>query len=62
MVPLANMNDEQLASVLTFVRRSFGNSAPFVEPADIARVRSETLNRTQPWTDAELAAATGEAN
>jgi len=56
MVPLANLDDERLAGVLTFVRRSYGNDAPAVEPRDIARVRSETLNRLTPWTDRELAA------
>ena len=62
MVPLANLGDEKLAGVLTFVRRSFGNNASAVTPADVARVRSQTVNRATPWTDAELATATGEAN
>jgi mono/diheme cytochrome c family protein len=61
MVPLPNLDDEKLAGVLTFVRRSFGNNAPAVDPADIARVRSETAARVTPWTDAELAAVSGEA-
>lgn len=60
MATLANLDDERLAGVLTFVRRSFGNEAPAVEPRDVARVRSETLSRTTPWTDAELTAALGE--
>ena len=62
MVPLANMNDEQLAGVITFVRRSFGNTASAVEPADVARVRREVGDRATPWTDAELAKAAGEVN
>jgi hypothetical protein len=62
MVPLANLGDEKLAGVLTFVRRSFGNNASAVTPADVARVRSQTVNRTTPWTDAELATVTGESN
>lgn len=62
MVPLANMSDEQLAGVITFVRRSFGNNASAVEPADIARVRAQTGDRSNPWTDADLAKAVGEAN
>jgi mono/diheme cytochrome c family protein len=54
MPPVANLSDEQLAGVLTFVRRSFGNSASAVNPADIARIRRETADRATPWTDAEL--------
>ncbi len=54
MVPLATMTDEQLAGVLTFVRRSFGNNASAVAPADIARVRRDTVSRVTPWTDLEL--------
>lgn len=60
MVPLANLDDEKLAGVLTFVRRSFGNNAPAVEPADVARIRSQTVGRTTPWTDAELSAVQGD--
>ncbi|MEY2880275.1 MAG: hypothetical protein RLZZ15_2655 [Verrucomicrobiota bacterium] len=54
MVPLATLPDEQLAGVLTFVRRSFGNNASAVAPADIARVRLEVVSRVNAWTDAEL--------
>ncbi|MEY4938725.1 MAG: hypothetical protein RIQ93_460 [Verrucomicrobiota bacterium] len=60
MVPLANMTDEQLAGVITYVRRSFGNTASAVEPADVARVRKEAGERSNPWTDAELVKAVGE--
>lgn len=62
MVPLANLGDEKLAGVLTFIRRSFGNNASAVDPSDVARVRSETVSRAAPWTDADLTAALGEAN
>ena len=54
MVPLATMSNEQLAAVLTYVRRSFGNQASVVTSADVARVRGETAGRTGGWTDAEL--------
>ena len=37
----AYQTDEQLASVLTYVRNSFGNSAPAVKPADVTPLRSE---------------------
>ena len=43
-----------IAGVLTYVRRSFGNSAPAVSPKDIARVRIEIVSRNTAWTDTEL--------
>ena len=41
MAPLAYQTDEQIAAVLTYVRNSFGNSAPAVTPAEITALRSE---------------------
>lgn len=48
------MSDEDIASVLTYVRSSFGNSAPAVTVAEVAAVRAETASRTESWTPAEL--------
>jgi mono/diheme cytochrome c family protein/glucose/arabinose dehydrogenase len=50
----ATFNDEQIAAVLTFVRRSWGNSAPAVDPLSVLEVRGLTKTRTKPWTDDEL--------
>lgn len=41
MAPLAYQTDEQIAAVLTFVRNSFGNSAPAVTPAAVTALRGE---------------------
>ena len=41
MAPLAYQTDEQIAAVLTYVRNSFGNSAPAITPAAVAALRSE---------------------
>lgn len=41
MAPLAYQTDEQISAVLTYVRNSFGNSAPPVAPADITALRGE---------------------
>jgi hypothetical protein len=55
MPPLgAALNDEQIASVLTYVRREWGNTAAPVAPDDVAETRGLTKTRTRPWTDAEL--------
>jgi mono/diheme cytochrome c family protein len=41
MPPFAQrLNDEDIASVLTYVRASWGNEAPAVAPADVQRYRS----------------------
>lgn len=55
MMPLNTLSDEQIAGVLTFIRRSWGNSASAVSPTDVRRVRSTVGTRTRGWTDQELA-------
>jgi len=41
MAPLAFQTDEQIAAVLTYVRNSFGNSAPPVLPEQVKMLRGE---------------------
>jgi quinoprotein glucose dehydrogenase len=41
MAPMAYQTDDQIAAVLTYVRNSFGNSAPPVDPAAVAALRGE---------------------
>lgn len=41
MPPMPFQTDEQIAGVLTFIRSSFGNSAPPVDPEDVAKHRDE---------------------
>jgi mono/diheme cytochrome c family protein len=54
MVPLGSNKDEWIAAAASYIRNSFGNSAGFVTPADVARVRAATTSRKAPWTQAEL--------
>ncbi len=55
MPPLgAGMSDDELAGVLTYIRRSFGNSAPPVVPAEVKETRQAYSHRDTPWTEAEL--------
>ncbi|MBC8001956.1 MAG: discoidin domain-containing protein, partial [Opitutaceae bacterium] len=56
MVPMESNDDEWIASVVSFIRNSFGNRASFVTPADVARVRAANKGRTEPWTLEELSA------
>ena len=50
------LNDEQIASVLTYVRREWGQGGTAVDPETVKAVRALTTARTRPWTDAELTA------
>jgi mono/diheme cytochrome c family protein len=48
------LTDDQIASLLSFVRRRFGGASTPVVPADVSRVRAETRNRGGYWTVEEL--------
>jgi mono/diheme cytochrome c family protein len=50
----ATMSDEELASVLTYIRGSFGNTASPVQPAAIKEWRAAYAYRKTPWTEQEL--------
>ena len=55
MPPLHSLDDESIASILTYVRQSWGHNAPPVSPTTVAAVRKEIAGREEPWTDEELA-------
>ena len=55
MPPIGSaLNDDQIAAVLTYIRRAWGNGATPVEPGLINTVRALTADRARPWTDSEL--------
>jgi mono/diheme cytochrome c family protein len=57
MPPLAGtLNDQQIAAVLTYIRREWGHTASPVSPADVTETRGLTSTRTTPWTNQELLA------
>lgn len=41
MPPQAQLKDEEIADVLTFVRNSFGNKASAIKPAEVKAVRAK---------------------
>jgi mono/diheme cytochrome c family protein len=49
-----SLDDAQIAAILTYIRRSWGNTAAAIAPATVARVRKATVARTTPWTAKEL--------
>jgi len=61
MVTMASNDDAWIASVLSYVRNSFGNHAGFVSAQDVARIRNATKERVQPWTIDELRASLPQA-
>lgn len=52
----APMTDEEVASVLTYVRGSFGNTASAVTVEDVAKVRAATAGRSAPMSQKDLEA------
>lgn len=54
LMPPQSMSDEQLASVITYIRGSFGNIADPVNEVSVREFRQAFSHRTTPWTTAEL--------
>jgi mono/diheme cytochrome c family protein/glucose/arabinose dehydrogenase len=54
MPPLSVLSDEQIADVLTYVRREWGNAASAVDPSSVKEIRGLTASHGRPWTEAEL--------
>ena len=50
----AMLTDEKIASIMTFVRASFGNTAGPVTPDVVAAARKKYAEHKTPWTQAEL--------
>jgi mono/diheme cytochrome c family protein/glucose/arabinose dehydrogenase len=48
------LSDDQIAGVLTYIRREWGQDASPVEPGLVKGVRALTAGRTRPWTNPEL--------
>ncbi len=51
-----SLTDDQIAGVLTYIRREWGGSGSPVSPAAVAAVRAASAGRTRPWTRDELMA------
>jgi mono/diheme cytochrome c family protein len=55
MPPLGTtLSDDQIAAVLTYVRREWGHTASAVSPDLVREQRKATAARTEPWTNDEL--------
>lgn len=55
MTPFGGLlNDEEVASVLTYVRNSFGNNAPAISPEKVKQVRASIIEKKDLYSSAEL--------
>lgn len=54
MPPMGGMSDQEIADVLTYIRKEFGNGSPAVAPEMVAKTRAEVSGRTKPWTARDL--------
>lgn len=52
----STLKDEEIATLLTWLRRSMGNHAPVVSSSAVKAVRAETSTRRSMWTADELLA------
>ena len=55
MPPLgAALNDEQVAGVVTYIRREWEHNGSPISIADVAKIREQNKTRTKAWIEAEL--------
>lgn len=54
MPALGVLDDEQIASALTYVRREWGHNFDPIDPALVKKVRDETASREDAWTQLDL--------
>ena len=54
MPPWKQLKDEQIASILTYIRNEWGNSAPPITAEQVAKIREETASQTEPYTQNQL--------
>ena len=48
------LNDREVAAVLTYVRNSFGNKAPAIDPAKVKEVRAAVANKKDIYNASQL--------
>jgi len=56
MPPMGTLDDQQVAAILTYIRRDWGHRAGPVSPETVERVRASSVRRQAPWTANELSA------
>jgi glucose/arabinose dehydrogenase/mono/diheme cytochrome c family protein len=54
MPPLRSLDDDTIAAILTYIRRSWGHQSDPVSPAQVKWDRGQTEDREEPWSEGEL--------
>ncbi|TLD72503.1 c-type cytochrome [Phragmitibacter flavus] len=54
MPPLMHLSDEDIAAVVTYIRREWEHTASPIDTSFVAKVREKHKSRSAPWTAAEL--------
>jgi mono/diheme cytochrome c family protein len=50
----ANMPDQNLADIMTYIRGTWGNTADAATPAEVTAARAKDASRTAPWAQTDL--------
>jgi mono/diheme cytochrome c family protein len=54
MPALGVLEDDQVANILTYIRREWGHQFPPVSVETVKKIREENAKREDSWTEAEL--------
>jgi mono/diheme cytochrome c family protein len=54
MPSMGMFNDDQIASILTYVRREWENTGAPIDPARVKAIRAANVKRLDAWSSAEL--------
>lgn len=54
MPAMGALGDDNLAAILTYIRREWGHTAAPVESATLTKIRAEIADRQDAWTEPEL--------
>jgi mono/diheme cytochrome c family protein len=54
MPPVNILSDQEIAALLTYIRREWGHTASPITPEFVGKIRKETADRLEAWTEPEL--------
>ncbi|HEX7901637.1 MAG TPA: c-type cytochrome [Planctomycetota bacterium] len=54
MPGVINLSTEEVAEILTYLRREWGHREPAVSPEAVRKIKADTEDREEPWTQDEL--------
>jgi len=57
MISMSSNGDEWVASVVSYIKNSFGNDLGFINEEEVKQIREANADRTTPWTEVDLHAS-----